>query len=233
MTKPYRPCPPDFRETYIRMGWDGIDEHYRTNYRCIARWVQECGGDELRRERSQVTGLPMRSHNRSNRYTAAANRIGGGDSAGPRVPSSGTWLKAFGGAYRLLLPLAQINELERRFSLEDRDGVPWPKSFMKIHTALCGGWNDIEDSPFPVGAGSPSASIEECRETVRQALIGGGMAVIDGELRGVGPAEADRIVRDQFFAAPLETMRRIASIILAWVIMGPPKPNAQLAGEPA
>lgn len=232
MTKPYRRRPPDFRETYIRMGWDGIDEHYRTNYRCIARWVEECGGDELRRERSQVTGSPMRSHNRSNRYTAAADRIVD-DGAGPRVPSSGTWLKAFGGAYRLLLPLAQISELEQRFTGKYRDGVRWPKSCMKIHTALCGGWNDIEASPFPGGPVSPTASIEECRETIRLALIGGGMAVIGGELRNVGPAEADRIVGEHFFAAPLETMRRIASIILAWAIMGPPRPPAQLAGEPA
>ncbi|MBU2328894.1 MAG: hypothetical protein KJ755_16335, partial [Alphaproteobacteria bacterium] len=35
------------------MGWDGITEHYRTNWPCIARWVDECGGDELRRARAE------------------------------------------------------------------------------------------------------------------------------------------------------------------------------------
>lgn len=39
LIRPYRPCPPDFRETYIRMGWDGLDGHYRTNWRVIRRWI--------------------------------------------------------------------------------------------------------------------------------------------------------------------------------------------------
>ena len=42
-----RPCPFDFRETYLDIGWAGIDEHYRTNWRCIARWIDECGGETL------------------------------------------------------------------------------------------------------------------------------------------------------------------------------------------
>lgn len=41
--RPYRPMPADFRETYIRMGWDGIDEHYRTNWRVIRRWLELVG----------------------------------------------------------------------------------------------------------------------------------------------------------------------------------------------
>lgn len=41
--KPYRPVPRDFRETYIRMGWDGIDEHYGTNWRVIRRWIEIVG----------------------------------------------------------------------------------------------------------------------------------------------------------------------------------------------
>lgn len=49
--RPYRPCPSDFRETYLDMGWEGIEQHYRTNWRCIARWIDECGGESLCRER--------------------------------------------------------------------------------------------------------------------------------------------------------------------------------------
>ena len=49
---PRRPCPRDFRETYIRIGWDGIEDHYRTNSRIIARWIDECGREELRRARA-------------------------------------------------------------------------------------------------------------------------------------------------------------------------------------
>ena len=36
------------------MGWDGIQEHYRCNWPCIARWIDECGGDELRAARAEV-----------------------------------------------------------------------------------------------------------------------------------------------------------------------------------
>lgn len=51
VTRPYRPCPPDFHETYVRMGWDGIEEHYNTNWRVITRWIHQSGGHKLRAER--------------------------------------------------------------------------------------------------------------------------------------------------------------------------------------
>jgi hypothetical protein len=43
LIRPYRPKPGDFREVYIRMGWDGIEEHYGTNTRVIRRWIEEEG----------------------------------------------------------------------------------------------------------------------------------------------------------------------------------------------
>jgi len=45
LIRPYRPKPSDFLETFARMGWDGIDEHYRTNWRVIRRWYLEEGED--------------------------------------------------------------------------------------------------------------------------------------------------------------------------------------------
>lgn len=56
LLRPYRPCPADFRERFLEMGWDGIDEHYRTNWRVIYRWIEECGGDALRAERFAIAG---------------------------------------------------------------------------------------------------------------------------------------------------------------------------------
>ncbi|WP_209047576.1 hypothetical protein [Rhizorhabdus histidinilytica] len=41
LLRPYRPRPADFREVYVRMGWEGLDEHFRTNWRCIRRWIIE------------------------------------------------------------------------------------------------------------------------------------------------------------------------------------------------
>jgi hypothetical protein len=68
MVRPYRAAPADFREIYIRMGWDGIEDHYRTNYRCVARWIEECGGDELRAARAAVANRPVGRWKRSKRY---------------------------------------------------------------------------------------------------------------------------------------------------------------------
>lgn len=69
MVRPYRPAPLDFRDVFLSLGWGKeIIEHYRTNYRCIRRWVEECGGDELRAERARVSGGFVRPGQRSKRY---------------------------------------------------------------------------------------------------------------------------------------------------------------------
>lgn len=46
-TKPYRPVPADFFEIYVAMGWDGLDEHYRTNWRVLRRWIELTGRARL------------------------------------------------------------------------------------------------------------------------------------------------------------------------------------------
>lgn len=68
LIRPYRPAPHDFRETYLAIGWDGIEDHYRTNSRCIRRWIEECGGDELRAARAAVTGSTLKPSRRSSRF---------------------------------------------------------------------------------------------------------------------------------------------------------------------
>jgi len=67
-TKPYaiRHCPDDFRERYLEMGWDGIAEHYRTNWRRICRWIDESGGQELRLARAEY----VRQHGRRRLHVA-------------------------------------------------------------------------------------------------------------------------------------------------------------------
>lgn len=65
-TRPYRPCPPDFGDRYLELGWSKeLVEHYRTNWRCIARWIEESGGEELRRARAKITGSRPRPYLRS------------------------------------------------------------------------------------------------------------------------------------------------------------------------
>ena len=61
LIKPYRPCPSDFRARFLEMGWDGIEDHYRTNWRCVRRWIAESGGDELKQaRRAYVRAHPIR-----------------------------------------------------------------------------------------------------------------------------------------------------------------------------
>lgn len=66
LVRPYRPAPLDFRDVYLRLGQDrAIEEHYRTNWRCIIRWIEECGGDALRAERAKITGHSLKKRPRS------------------------------------------------------------------------------------------------------------------------------------------------------------------------
>jgi hypothetical protein len=71
LVRPYRAKPADFRERYIEMGWDGIDEHYRTNWRVIRRWILEEGRDGLKAARSaHVRAKQQAEQSRRRRYVA-------------------------------------------------------------------------------------------------------------------------------------------------------------------
>jgi hypothetical protein len=77
LIRPYRPCPPDFRERFLEMGWDGIDEHYRTNWRVIYRWIEQCGGEALRAERRALSGGTARPKlRRAKRYVLGRTLTG-------------------------------------------------------------------------------------------------------------------------------------------------------------
>ncbi len=57
LVRPYRPCPHDFRDRFLALGQSKeIEEHYRTNWRVIRRWINEAGGDDLRAERFELAG---------------------------------------------------------------------------------------------------------------------------------------------------------------------------------
>jgi len=53
LIRPYRPCPSDFRDRFVELGWQAIGDHYRTNWRVIRRWIAEAGGGELREARAE------------------------------------------------------------------------------------------------------------------------------------------------------------------------------------
>jgi hypothetical protein len=70
MIRPYRPCPSDFVEAYLRLGFSReLREELRCNDRQIVRWIGESGGEDLRQRRAQIVGGGgLRPNNRSKRY---------------------------------------------------------------------------------------------------------------------------------------------------------------------
>lgn len=70
LIRPYRPVPSDFFEVYVQMGWDGLDEHYRTNWRVIRRWIALVGRDKLRKARNAYV-IERRAVNRARRSRTA------------------------------------------------------------------------------------------------------------------------------------------------------------------
>lgn len=44
---PKRDMPSDFAEMFPRLGWEEIEEHYRTGQTTIRRWMREVGEAEL------------------------------------------------------------------------------------------------------------------------------------------------------------------------------------------
>jgi hypothetical protein len=68
-TRPYRPKPADFRVIYLSIGWDGIEEHFQTNWRVIRRWIEEEGREGLIAERAAVVEAQrVESRSRRKRY---------------------------------------------------------------------------------------------------------------------------------------------------------------------
>lgn len=43
----YRPVPQGFVETFVRVGWGGIEREYRAHAKTIRRWMLVCGREGL------------------------------------------------------------------------------------------------------------------------------------------------------------------------------------------
>lgn len=85
LVRPYRPCPNDFRETFLMLGQSKeIEEHYRTNWRVIRRWIEEAGGDSLRAERFQLAGAKTGGRLRARRYVLGLRLTAGSMLRGER-----------------------------------------------------------------------------------------------------------------------------------------------------
>ncbi len=49
----YRPMPRDFVETFIRVGWGGIEAECRAHKLTIVRWINEAGRQQLVEARAE------------------------------------------------------------------------------------------------------------------------------------------------------------------------------------
>jgi hypothetical protein len=59
----YRPVPQDFVEVFVRVGWGGIESHYRVHARTVAKWMAICGRDglvKMRRDYVKANGYKRR-----------------------------------------------------------------------------------------------------------------------------------------------------------------------------
>lgn len=53
----YRPVPNDFDETFIRLGWSSICEHYCAGWATVVKWMALRGRDRLRAARADYVRL--------------------------------------------------------------------------------------------------------------------------------------------------------------------------------
>lgn len=131
------------------------------------------------------------------------------------------------GEYTFALPLPQINELQTKCGI-----------------GIGGLYARIYKGAMVVGEGENAKSVllphlaefhvADIVETIRQGLIGGGRATVDGAEIQVTPAIANRLIDNYVAGKPLHPNWSIASCILAACIHGydPPK-KAAPASAPA
>lgn len=69
-TQPYRPMPPDFRDRWPQVGWEGAREEWGAHSRSIARWIDEAGRTDMIAARKAYVAAEreVRARSRRKRY---------------------------------------------------------------------------------------------------------------------------------------------------------------------
>ncbi len=129
------------------------------------------------------------------------------------------WVDAFDGTYRLFLPLAQLVELERKSGYIDKDGNQRAGSVFQVYDRVSKGRYELDGKAVGF-ASEGAATLNDCRETVRLALIGGGHAVVAGERVKISSRRALELVETYLSDAPLEEAWTLAFLILNAAICG-------------
>lgn len=129
------------------------------------------------------------------------------------------WVDAFDGTYRLWLPLPQAQELEAKCGFTDDQGVRRPRGILAIYGAVARGRYELEGRSVGFAV-EGAATIAECRETIRLALVGGGTAIVDGVQVKVDAARAKQLVDNYLAPAAVEQSWDLAYLVLHTLVHG-------------
>jgi tetrahydromethanopterin S-methyltransferase subunit F len=130
------------------------------------------------------------------------------------VPSNTIELDFADGEYTFALPLARINELQRKCNA----GIG------EIFARLLKGCVEIKGQ-VSVAPTMAAFYVEDVVETIRQGLIGGGKGLVNGEEVKVTDGLAHKLIESYVLTKPLVDSWSIAVSILTACIVGydPPK----------
>lgn len=117
-----------------------------------------------------------------------------------RTARTDVWIPAFGDVYRLHLTPMAMREVEQ------------PTGLARIHATVLAGVDSYITNP---------ASSTQVSAVVRLGLIGGGLAVVNGQQQSV-TADDVRALMERLADMPLAETWRLARAVLDAVIMGRP-----------
>jgi hypothetical protein len=140
------------------------------------------------------------------------------------------WADIFDGKYRLLLTMPMLRELEQQCGYVDHRGEFHPQGTLAIYGQVSAGRYELEGKSVGFAV-EGRTSVRVCQEVVRLALIGGGLAVVNGETVNVRPQRAKELVENYLVPAPAEASWDLAYLILHTRVVGR-KPLPHEVGEP-
>ncbi len=140
------------------------------------------------------------------------------------------WADIFDGKYRLLLTMPMLRELEQQCGYVDHRGEFHPLGTLAIYGQVSAGRYELEGKSVGFAV-EGRTSVRVCQEVVRLALIGGGLAVVDGETVNVRPQRAKELVENYLVPAPAEASWDLAYMILHTRVVGR-KPMPHEVGQP-
>jgi hypothetical protein len=131
------------------------------------------------------------------------------------------------GDYTFKLPIGQVIELQ------EKCGAGVGEIYSRL---MAGRYRNTLTGQSVLNTMEARFKIEDVRETIRLALIGGNQAMVDGKAIEVPPAKALHLVRNYVDTRPLEETWQLATGILSASVIGyvdPDKSTAQKKTEAA